>query len=33
MAVALKGLCRVLDYVGIGYHLTDFEDVAATRGF
>jgi len=33
MAVALKGLCRVLDYVGIGYHLTDFEDVAVARGF
>jgi sugar phosphate isomerase/epimerase len=33
MAVALRGLCRVLDFVGIGYHLRDFEDVAADRGF
>ena len=33
MGVALRGLCRVLDYVGIDYHLTDFEDVQATRGF
>lgn len=33
VAVALKGLCRVLDFVGIGYHLRDFEDVAAARGF
>lgn len=33
MAVALKGLCRVLDYVGIDYHLRDFEDICADRGF
>ena len=33
MAVALRGLCRVLDYVGIDYHLRDFDDVRATRGF
>ena len=33
MAVALRGLLRVLDYVGIGYHLRDFEDVRAARGF
>lgn len=33
MAVALRGLCRVLDYVGIDYHLRDFEDVRAARGF
>ena len=33
MGVALRGLCRVLDYVGIGYHLRDFEDVRAARGF
>jgi sugar phosphate isomerase/epimerase len=31
--VALRGLCRVLDYVGIGYHLRDFDDVRASRGF
>jgi sugar phosphate isomerase/epimerase len=31
--VALRGLCRVLDYVGIDYHLRDFEDVRAARGF
>jgi hypothetical protein len=33
MGIALKGLCRVLDYVGIGYHLRDFEDLRADRGF
>jgi len=33
MGVALRSLCRVLDYVGIDYHLTDFEDVCASRGF
>ncbi len=33
MGVALRGLCRVLDYVGIEYHLRDFEDVKASRGF
>ncbi|MEM9657509.1 MAG: TIM barrel protein [Planctomycetota bacterium] len=33
MCVALKGLTRVLDFVGIGYHLRDFEDVKAARGF
>ena len=32
MGVALRGLCRVLDYVGIGYHLRDFDDVQAARG-
>ena len=31
--VALRALCRTLDYVGIGYHLTDFDDVKAARGF
>lgn len=29
--VALRGLCRVLDYVGIDYHLTDFDDILARR--
>jgi sugar phosphate isomerase/epimerase len=33
MGVALRGLCRVLDYVGIQYHLRDFEDIRAARGF
>lgn len=33
MSVALKGLCRVLDFVGIDYHLRDFDDVKAERGF
>ncbi len=31
--VALRGLCRVLDYLGIDYHLRDFEDIRAARGF
>ncbi len=33
MGVAVRALCRVLDYVGIEYHLRDFEDVKAARGF
>ena len=33
MGVALRGLCRVLDYVGVDYHLRDFDDVKAERGF
>jgi hypothetical protein len=33
MGVALRGLCRVLDHVGIEYHLRDFDDVCAARGF
>lgn len=33
MGVAVRGLCRVLDYVGIDYHLRDFDDVRAARGF
>jgi hypothetical protein len=33
MGVALRSLCRVLDYVGIEYHLRDFEDIRAARGF
>lgn len=33
MGVALNGLRRVLDYVGIEYHLRDFDDVKAARGF
>jgi sugar phosphate isomerase/epimerase len=33
MGVALRGLCRVLDFTGIDYHLRDFDDVKAARGF
>lgn len=33
LGVALRGLCKVLDYVDIGYHLRDFDDVRAARGF
>jgi sugar phosphate isomerase/epimerase len=33
MGVALRALCRVLDYVDIGYHLRDFDDIRAARGF
>ena len=33
MGVALRGLCKLLDYVGIDYHLRDFEDIKAARGF
>lgn len=33
MGVALRGLCRTLDYVGIDYHLRDFDDIRAARGF
>ncbi len=31
MGVALRGLLRVLDFVDLGYHLRDFDDVLATR--
>lgn len=33
MGVALRALCRILDYVQIDYHLRDFEDIRAARGF
>lgn len=33
MGVALRGLCKVLDYAAIDYHLRDFEDIIAARGF
>lgn len=33
MGVALRALCRVLDYVGIAYHLRDLDDVKASGGF
>lgn len=29
--VALRGLCKSLDYVGIEYHLTDFDDILTRR--
>jgi sugar phosphate isomerase/epimerase len=32
MGVALRGLCKVLDLAGVGYHLRDFNDVLAARG-
>jgi hypothetical protein len=31
--VALRSFCRVCDAAGIGYHLRDFEDIRADRGF
>lgn len=33
MGVALRSLCKVLDYTEIDYHLRDFDDVKADRGF
>jgi sugar phosphate isomerase/epimerase len=33
LGVALRGLCRVLDRVKIGYELRDFDDIIAARGF
>jgi len=33
MGVALRGLQRVLDFVKIDYHLRDFDDIRAARGF
>lgn len=33
MGVAMRSLCRVLDYVGIDYHLRDFDDILKSRGF
>ena len=33
MGVALRALCRTLDFCGIDYHLRDFDDVKASRGF
>ncbi|MCE5303590.1 MAG: sugar phosphate isomerase/epimerase [Planctomycetaceae bacterium] len=33
MGVALRSLCRVLDFVDIDYHIRDFADVQAARGF
>jgi len=33
MGVALRGLCRVLDAAKVAYHLRDFDDLVAARGF
>jgi sugar phosphate isomerase/epimerase len=33
MGVALRGLCRVLDFAGIDYHLTSFDDIRTERGY
>ncbi|UUO08302.1 sugar phosphate isomerase/epimerase [Blastopirellula sp. J2-11] len=33
MGVALRGLCRTLDFAGVDYHLRDFDDICAARGF
>lgn len=33
MGVALRGLRRVLDYAGIDYHLTTFDDIQTERGY
>ena len=33
LGVALRGLCKVLDYVGVDYHLRDFDDILEARGF
>ena len=33
LGVALRSLTRVLDFVGIGYHLRDLDDIHAARGF
>ena len=33
MGVALRGLLRVLDYVDVDYHIRDFDDIKAARGF
>jgi len=33
MGVAVRSLCRLLDYEGIGYGLRTFEDIRADRGF
>ena len=33
LGVALRSLCNLLDYTGISYHLRDFNDLRAARGF
>jgi sugar phosphate isomerase/epimerase len=32
LGVATRSLCKVLDMIGMGYHLRDFDDVLAARG-
>ena len=33
IGVALRSLCRILDFIGIDYHLRGWDDVIAARGF
>ena len=33
MGVAVRSLCRLLDYLQIGYKLRDFDDIRTARGF
>ena len=33
MGVALRSLVKLLDYIGLDYHLRDFDDILASRGF
>ena len=33
LGVAVRSLCRTLDYERIGYHLRDFDDIKTARGF
>jgi sugar phosphate isomerase/epimerase len=33
LGVALRSLCRVLDFAKIDYHIRDFDDIRAARGF
>lgn len=33
MGVALRSLCKTLDFADIAYHLRDFDDIKAARGF
>ena len=33
MGVAVRSLCRMLDYLRIGYHLRGFDDIRSARGF
>lgn len=33
LGVALRALCKTLDYVGIDYHLRNFDDIREARGF
>jgi len=33
MGVAVRSLCRMLDYLQISYHLRDFDDIRTARGF